>query len=265
MMHEMKPLFGSEGLAALQTALRARPLMAFDFDGTLAPLVPRPEDARVPPPLSRRLRRLARCLPLAIVTGRSVEDVAPRLGFTAAFIVGNHGAEEAGVAPAFDPAPLDLVRDRIGQARSALATAGIQVEDKRFSLALHYRRSAEPALALACIDGLLADLPSSLQVVPGRMVRNVVLADAPDKGVAVAALLRRADRAAAIFVGDDVNDETVFSAAPPDWVTVRVGRDYPQSRARYFLDDYADVGRLVAAMLEMLQMLEVLDTPDPNG
>jgi len=251
-MPEIRPLFATEGMAALRAALLAGPLVAFDFDGTLAPLVARPEDARVPVALSRCLRRLARRLPLAIVTGRSVEDVLPRLGFSAAYIIGNHGAEEAGVVPPFDTSPLDVVRERLSRSLEALTAAGVQVEDKRYSLALHYRRAPDSARALASLDELLRDLPPTLELVPGRMVRNVVLADAPDKGDAVAALVQRTGRALALFVGDDVNDESVFAGAPADWLTVRVGNDYPLSQARYYIDAYAEIGRLVDAVLEIL-------------
>jgi trehalose 6-phosphate phosphatase len=252
-MPDIQPLFSSDGLAALRAALQSRPLMAFDFDGTLAPLVPRPEDARVPLVLSRRLRRLARSLPVAIVTGRSVRDVAPRLGFRAAFIVGNHGAEEAGVEPPFDATPLDLARERLGRDRAQFARAGIQVEDKHYSLSLHYRQAADIAQAIALVDAFVEDLPPALQVIPGRMVRNIVLADAPDKGHAVTSLVERAECALALFVGDDVNDESVFAGAPANWLTVRVGNDYPQSQARYFLDGYPDVSRLLGTVLDLLE------------
>jgi trehalose 6-phosphate phosphatase len=252
-MRELKPLFGEEGLRSLGAAIRARPLMAFDFDGTLAPLVPRPEDAQVPAALAGCLRRLAGHLPLAIVTGRSVGDVTGRLGFPATFIVGNHGAEERGVVLAVDLAPLDIVRARIDNAAGVLRAAGIRVEDKQYSLALHYRQAVNRDDALVMIDTLLYGLPPTLQIVPGRMVRNVVLTDAPDKGDAVASLVRRANCSLAVFVGDDVNDEAVFTSAPENWLTVRVGDDFPMTRARYFLDSYADVARLFEKVLAELE------------
>ena len=251
-MAEREPVLGPAGLTALGIALRAQPMLAFDFDGTLAPIVARPGDAGVPPALVGHLRALAQRLPLAIVTGRSVADVAPRLGFAAAYIIGNHGAEEAGAAASYDTAPLDAVRERIRGQQQVLAAAGIAVEDKRYSLALHFRQAPDLALAMLSLDSLLADLPAGARMVPGRMVRNIVLADAPDKGDAVASLVRRTGRSLAIFVGDDVNDETVFSSAPPDWLTVRVGNDFAQTRARYFLAAYSDVERLLATMLLML-------------
>jgi len=252
-MQQIQHLFGTQGLQALGAAVRGSSLLAFDFDGTLAPLVDRPEDAKVPEPLARRLAHLGQLRPVAIVTGRGVADVTRRLGFPVAFIVGNHGAEERGAQPALDPAVFEPVRLRLRAARVPLLAAGVRLEDKQYSLALHYRQAPDPGRAQALIDALLGALPAAFSVVPGRMVRNVVLAGAPDKGDAVVALARRANCALAVFVGDDINDETVFSKAPDTWLTVRVGNDYPLSKARYFLDGYADVAVMLDRMVRLLE------------
>jgi trehalose 6-phosphate phosphatase len=239
----------------LDATLRAQPLLAFDFDGTLAPLVARPDDATVPVPIAQRLGRLARLRPLAIVTGRSVADVVQRLGFEAGYIVGNHGAEDPSAALAFDAEPLDSLRARLVAAAAGLRAAGVRIEDKHYSLALHYRQAANQDEAVARIEALLTDLPSSLHVVPGKCVFNVVIAAAPDKCDAVTSLVRRAHCSSAVFVGDDMNDETVFARAPPNWLTVRVGLDDPQSSAAFFLDGYAEIARLLDAMLDVLEAL----------
>ena len=77
----MRHLLSARGEAALAALMRRRPLLAFDFDGTLAPIVARPEDARVPAAVAARLAVLALRLPVAIVTGRAIGDVRHRLGF----------------------------------------------------------------------------------------------------------------------------------------------------------------------------------------
>jgi trehalose 6-phosphate phosphatase len=248
----MRHLFGPEGRRALRAALRARPLLAFDFDGTLAPIVERPDDARVAADVSQRLDRLARLRPVAIITGRSVADVGQRLGFSPQFIVGNHGAEDPGRAPGVDLSLLDAVRARLSAHAGELRAAGVRVEDKRFSLALHYRLADDAARALASIDSVLAGLDPRLRTFGGKSVVNVVLAGAPDKGDSVASLLARAGCEAAVFVGDDVNDEAVFERALPNWLTVRVGCDEPGSRAGFFLGGHAEVVLLLDAMLSVL-------------
>lgn len=253
MRRESATLLDVRGERALAGVLRTRSLLAFDFDGTLAPIVTHPDDARVAQEHIARLERLARLRPLAIITGRAVDDVRPRLGFTPTFIVGNHGAEEWGQAPPRDTAPLeDLLARLQGQADSFLAE-GIQLEDKRYSLTLHYRRAADPLLARARLARLLADLPDALRVFDGKSVVNIVLAHAPDKFDALDSLVRRAHCETAVFVGDDVTDEVVFIRAPPTWLTIRVGRDGPPSRASCFLNSFDDVGPLLDRMLRLLE------------
>jgi trehalose 6-phosphate phosphatase len=252
-MPELKHLFDAEGRLAMGVALRSRPLLVFDFDGTLAPIVARADDARVTATVSQRLYRLARIRPLGVVTGRAVEDVTRRLGFAPQFIVGNHGAEDADLVPAFDVTPLALVRARVVAHAEELRMAGIVIEDKRYSLALHYRLATSQHQAVALIEALLTDLPAALRSSAGKCVINVVVSDAPDKCDAITALVERAGCALAVFVGDDVNDEPVFERAERNWLTVRVGRDDPNSRAGFFLDSEAEVEALLEWMLAELE------------
>jgi trehalose 6-phosphate phosphatase len=248
----VKHVFDPEGRRALAAALQAQPLLAFDFDGTLAPIVERPDDAQVEIDVSQRLDALSRLRPVAVVTGRSVADVSRRLGFSPQFVVGNHGAEDPGRVRGLDVSMLDGLRAHLAAHGPELYAAGVQVEDKRLSLALHYRLAPDRGRAVARINALLAQLDPSVRTFGGKCVVNVVLASAPDKGDAVASLVRRAGCGAAVFVGDDVNDEAVFARAYPHWVTVRVGRDDPASRAGFFLDGHAQMEALLDLMLDHL-------------
>jgi len=258
----MKRLFTPEGEAALQVTMQQRPLLAFDFDGTLAPIVARPGDARVPAAVAHRLQRLAGRLPVAVVSGRRVHDVRPRLLFTPWRIVGNHGAEDeaeqASAAPVVDLTP---ARVQLEAFAAGLRAAGVVVEDKGLSLALHYRLASDRDAAQRVIDDVVNALPPSLAVFGGKMVVNIVAAKARDKADAVAALVAASGADAAVFVGDDVNDEPVFARPEPTWFTVRVGQDDPNSQARYFLDGPADLPRLLDRMLEALPGAP-MDTPD---
>lgn len=249
----MEYLFEAAGRQALQTTLGARPLLAFDFDGTLAPIVQRPDDARVAPALSARLDRLARLRPVAVITGRSVADVAGRLGFAPRYIVGNHGAEDPEQPANADGSRLDGLRARLAAHANALREACVRIEDKRLSLALHYRDAPDPGRAVACIEDVLAGLDPGLTVFGGKYVINAVLSGAPDKADAVASLVRRAGCDSTVFVGDDVNDEGVFERALPGWLTVRVGRDDPRSHAGFFLGSHLEVERLLDEMLALLR------------
>lgn len=258
----MKRLFTPEGEAALHDTMQRRPLLAFDFDGTLAPIVARPGDARVPAPVAHRLQRLASRLPVAVVSGRQVQDVRPRLLFTPWRIIGNHGAEDEADRSSVDAA-LDLApaRQQLNLNANALRTAGVVIEDKGMSLALHYRLASDRDAAQRAIAEVVDALPPSLAVFGGKMVVNIVAAQARDKADAVASLVAASGADAAVFVGDDVNDEPVFARPEPGWFTVRVGQDDPASLARYFLDGPADLPRLLDRMLESLPDT-FLDPPD---
>ena len=248
----MNHLLTPEGERALAAVMRLRPLLAFDFDGTLAPIVARPDEARVPESVSRGLAELGRDLPIAIITGRSVADVKPRLGFAPQYVIGNHGAEDPIVSrPALASGPLDALRQRIAAHAGDLAAAGVSVEDKSLSIALHYRLAPDPGAALVCIEALLQGIEPALRRFGGKCVVNVLAVGLPDKGDALAALVRRSNVAAAVFVGDDVNDEAVFMRAEPPSLTIRIGRDDPLSRAMYFLDSDAQLALVLQHMLAL--------------
>jgi trehalose 6-phosphate phosphatase len=250
----MQPLFSPEGERALRDVLRLAPLLAFDFDGTLAPIVERPGDAAVPPAIGERMQRLVQVAPVAIVTGRSIADVAPRLGFAPRYLIGNHGAEDPARAPPSADAlqgieaALAALRTRIAARSPALRQAGVQVEDKRHSMAFHYRQAEDHDAARRSIEALLAGLDPALKAYGGKCVVNLVAAASPDKGDAVHALVARSGVQAAVFVGDDLNDEAVFAQAEPHWLTVRVGRS-EQSQAMYFLDRHDEMAALLDRLL----------------
>lgn len=248
----MEYLFAPEGQQALRDVLARQPLLAFDFDGTLAPIVAHPDDARIAPPVAERLQQLSVLRPVAIITGRSVSDVRSRLGFEPRYVVGNHGAEDDSV-PSSRGDALATLRAALWLRRPDLAACGVWVEDKGLSIALHYRLAPEREKAQALILDLLTPHDDELlRIFPGKMVVNVSAADAPDKAQALQGLVARCGARSALFAGDDVNDEPVFVAAPPHWLTVRMGLD-PQrpSRARFYLHGPEEIGTMLERLLAL--------------
>lgn len=257
----MRHLLSPEGVRALQAVMQLRPILAFDFDGTLAPIVDNPDDARVPERVTRALAALGTSLSVAIITGRRVADVRPRLGFEPQHVIGNHGAEDPLVAPppsACDA--LDELRERITLRHHAIEAAGVEVEDKGLSLALHYRRAPDAGAALVCIEALLLGIEPALKRFGGKCVVNIVAAGVADKGDALVALVHRSGARSAVFFGDDVNDEAVFIRAEPQWLTVRVGRD-PLSRAMFYLDSDEELLPVLEQMLAARPPEEPRRTP----
>lgn len=246
----MKSALSPEGLAALRAALRRQPLLAFDFDGTLAPIVALPHMARMPHGVISRLRLLALRLPVAIVTGREVADVRQRLDFVPKYIVGSHGAESDLLAPSpVWVSAMESAREWLQPFLAELQLLGVQVEDKRSSIALHYRMARDREQARRRLEEILKTAGPALHVFGGKLVFNIVAARAPDKADAVHAVVAREGAATAVFVGDDVNDEPVFQRAPAHWLTIKVGRTSWHSRARFYLDSPLEMAMLLDRML----------------
>ena len=242
----MRSILSPDGLAVLDDLAARHALLAFDFDGTLAPIVADRDEARVRPETLAVLRVLAILYPCAIVSGRARADVAARVSripFIA--VIGNHGAE-AGYGPVDRSVRGDLAAWKRRLKSELSFVPGIDVEDKGFSLAVHYRQV--PSWAAARHLSLRA--ASSLEgarVSGGHAVVHVTPADAPDKGTAIGELLRRIGHRPVLYVGDDRTDEEVFRS-PLIEVGVRVGRT-ARSAARWYLPAQAAVDELLRALL----------------
>jgi trehalose 6-phosphate phosphatase len=242
-------LFASAGLAALDALAREKTLYAFDFDGTLAPIVGHPAAAHASAAAESLLAELTRLAPTALVTGRGVDDVRRLIGFEPTYVIGNHGAE--GLPREVAVADLDAHRrvaaDWVRSWDAALASAGgsaagIVVEPKAYSLSVHYRHAPDHEAAIDLIERITGALEPVPRVIGGKCVFNLLPEGAPDKGSAIAALVTHARCDAAFFIGDDLTDEAAFVNAPPAWVTVQVGCD-DHSAARYCIDDQGDIER----------------------
>jgi len=221
-------------------------LCAFDFDGTLSPIVERPGEAGMRGQTRILLRRLAALYPCVIVSGRSRADVLARLrGVKVARVVGNHGAETE--------ATVRIPRRRIEQWKASLelalgATPGLWVEDKDYSLAVHYRQSPRKTEANRRILEAARNL-EQVRVVGGKQVVNLVLDSAPDKGDALATERVRLGCSWVLYVGDDDTDEDAF-ALHGNVVPVRVGRKQ-RSHARYYLRTQIEMDRLLETLVRL--------------
>ncbi len=242
----MIPILSSAGAGVLERIASARTLLAFDFDGTLAPLVEDRRAAAIPAETLRLLRATALFYSCAVISGRARADVAERVaGVPLVAVVGNHGAE-VGQGPLEGPVQ-ELVAGWHDRLTAALAdVAGVEIENKGFSLAVHHRRAASPREALERIRAALARLEGAVTS-EGLAVVDVLPASAPDKGDALRTLRRRLRSSPVVFVGDDQTDETAFRCEVVE-VGIRVGED-PRSAARWFIPDQREVNALLRALV----------------
>jgi trehalose 6-phosphate phosphatase len=240
----MREILAERG--ALLRFARPGTLVALDFDGTLAPIVPDPDRAALRPATRALVERLARAYPCAVISGRARADVARRLrGIPLAAIVGNHGLE-AERSPRRRSALVARWRRTLEE--RLLGLPGVLVEPKGLSLAVHYRHAPDPGRARARVLGAARAL-SGARLVGGKRVLNVLPAGAGDKGEALARTMDRLGCARAVYVGDDDTDEDVFSRRDPSRVlAIRVGRRRG-SAAPWFLRSQRDVDRLLRRLL----------------
>jgi trehalose 6-phosphate phosphatase len=190
----------AELLATLRDA-PARSAILLDVDGTLAPIVARPELAAVPDATRAVLARLAaRYLLVACVSGRTGEEAGRLVGVEGIRYVGNHGLELVPEA--------EELAGRIGAFRDSVS---LEVEDKRLTLSYHFREAADEAAARAELEQV-ASRARDEGLVPrwGRKVLEIRPPVEADKGTAVRALLAEAGASRALYAGDDTTDLDAF-------------------------------------------------------
>jgi trehalose 6-phosphate phosphatase len=252
----MQHLFSEEGLRRLSDIARTGLLCAFDFDGTLAPIMPRPEQVYLPAPIKERLLRLSVMAPVAIITGRALDDIRDLLEFSPDFVVGNHGME--GV-PGWEARAAEHER-QCGEWKTQLSriietrpdAEGISIEDKRYSLSVHYRAAPDPRWAESFLYEICAGLAPKPRLVAGKCIVSVVGVDAWHKGNALEALMERTGASGAVYAGDDVTDEDVFRIKRPDLLSVHVGPG-TGSAADFYVPQATDMERMLDELITRLE------------
>ena len=228
-----------------------------DYDGTLTPIVDRPQDAILSDEMRATVRALAQRTPVTLVSGRERSEVANLVGLEDLGTVGSHGFDLRGPAGsalrhevATDSLPLLDVAEKNLRAMFA-GLDGVQIERKRFGIAVHYRL-ATPTNARTVRDGVtaMADATEGLRLCEGKMVVELRPDVDWDKGKAVVYLLEKLgwERRQPIHIGDDLTDETVFQALKERGIGIYVGKDGAEDRetsADFRLQDPEEVGMLL--------------------
>lgn len=212
---------GKAGLAALVAQPREA-LVAFDYDGTLSPIVADPADARAHPEVVKGLVALsARVSLVAIVTGRPAAQAVDLGRFESAglerlVVLGHYGVERwdaatSSLQTAEPPAGLEQVRTELPDLLASLDLGAADVEDKGLSVAVHVRRLSDPAAAFAKMEQPLRELATDagLAAEPGRFVIEL-RPSGMDKGQALRSLVAEVDARTVVFTGDDLGDLPAF-------------------------------------------------------
>lgn len=246
----MKDILSRANQDVLQQFAWSNVLLAFDYDGTLAPIVSDPDRASMRETTRRLLARIAERYPCVVISGRSRKDVGRWLeGIPLKQIVGNHGVE-----PWEATRPLmDEVRRCAPRLDERLSSVkGVRIENKVYSISVHYRQSREKKKALAAILEAARGL-GPVRVIGGKQVVNILPLGAPHKGLALERERERLRCDTAMYLGDDQTDEDVFSLDQPGRLLgIRVGTSRA-SQAPFFVRGQASVDDLLARLLSLRQ------------
>jgi trehalose 6-phosphate phosphatase len=226
-----------------------RSAVILDVDGTLAPIVARPEDAAVPPETRAELERLAgRYRLLAFVSGRTGEDARRIVGVDGATYVGVHGLE-------LEP-EAERWRDQLRGLASVPWPWG-EVEDKGLTVSFHYRTADDEEAAVRQAD-TIAKRAWGLGLVPrfGRKVLEVHPPVDADKGTAIRALVRESGVTAGLFAGDDTTDLDAFRGLREAGLGLAVCVAVASAEGPPELAEQADL--VVEGTAELLELLRQL-------
>ncbi len=230
-------------------------LIATDYDGTLAPIVNDPSQARPDRESLVALRTLA-AMPqthVAVISGRALRDLADLLGQPEDIhLIGSHGSEfDADFASALSP-EVTRLRDRVRGELAGLAESheGFRLEEKPASIAFHYRNADDHAAETAVAK--ILDGPATYEGVYTRKGKKVVELGvvSTNKGDALETIRHRVGASAALFLGDDRTDEDAFATLKGPDIGVKVGEP-EDTCAGYCVNDSTDVARLLAQLCEL--------------
>lgn len=249
----MKNILSKASRSILEEFAWSNVLLAFDFDGTLAPIVADPEQARMRHETRELLELLSRRYRVVVISGRAQPDALRKLrGSGVLEVIGNHGIEPWSATNRHAVA----VQRWIPRLNAALSSfKGIIVEDKVFSVAVHYRQSREKKVARSAILEAAGAL-DGVRLIRGKQVVNVLPSGVHHKGTALERARERLGCDTAIYVGDDETDEDVFGLEQPGrLLSIRVGAKRA-SAARFYLPDQRAVDELLRTLVDFRRRSE---------
>ena len=232
-----------------------------DYDGTLTPIVSHPEDAWLSESMRQTLRSLVARVPVAILSGRDLDDVRGRVLVEGIVYAGSHGFDIAGagglrrqLGDAYLPV-LDSAENELREALDDIA--GAQLERKYFSVAAHYRNVNEndAGKVAAAVEGVAAR-HGELRRIDGKKVYELLPDIDWNKGKAVLWLLETLEiergKALPIYIGDDRTDEDAFRALEKRGVAILVCERPQATAANYCLNNPEKVERFLEELIARL-------------
>lgn len=236
-----------------------------DYDGTLTPIVKKPEAAWLPEKTAAVIEELSQSCPVAVISGRGLDDIRKRVNVEEIYYAGSHGFE------ILDPEDRELGNHefadflpKLDQAEEALQgrlkdISGANIERKKFSIAVHYREAAESAIdAIEAVVEKLCDEMDMLRMTRGKKIFEIH----PDvdwhKGQALRLILSSLNSSEKgflpVYIGDDVTDEDAFESIRKEGIGICVTEDSTQkTSAHYRLNDSEEVYDFLVSLSRRLR------------
>lgn len=235
-----------------------RPLLFLDYDGTLTPIVESPDMAVIPDDMRSLLTELRRLLPIAVISGRSLEDIKRRVGIEGIIYAGNHGAEiwdgEKTIASQQPFVSRDMLQEFLNRLKeSLLPIKGVLIEDKGITASIHYRMVKERDLPklFRIFTGISDDYKNAFKIVIGKKVFEIRPVDIWDKGDAVSWIMNNMGNGSApIYIGDDTTDEDAFKILRGKGINICIGGN---AEAEYYLKNQGEVKDILQWLLKQQQ------------
>jgi alpha,alpha-trehalase len=255
-----------DNLKAIEHKLENHQLALFtDYDGTLTPIVPRPEDAILSEEMRALLRELAQKVTVAVISGRDLADVQDKVKLKNLYYAGSHGFEIAGGTQEIyhqqEKAQASL--EDLDEVQTVLddrlqVIPGVRVERKKFAIAVHYRQVSDSEINdVESIVNQVTECYSRLRKRSGKKIWEIQ-PDIPwDKGRAIYWLLEQLEldsvEVLPMYLGDDTTDEDAFQALSGQGVSIRIGSADEPTQADYVLQDSQEVKQFLQELLKILE------------
>lgn len=231
-----------------------KPVLFLDYDGTLAPIVKRPEDAQISDRMKSVLKKCAAKFKVAVVSGRDMDDLKSKIQLDGLIYAGSHGFRISGPGGLYKEHEksgeiiprLNAIEEKLHQVFPQI-DSGVQIDRKRYAVAVHYRNANEdniPAIKQK-VEEILEKNPD-FKMGEGKKILEIK----PDvdwhKGKAVLWIMEKlgvddTNKFVPVYIGDDVTDEDAFRSIREFGVGILVGSHGQETAAKYKLDDVHNV------------------------